>query len=235
MMAGRSVAAARRKLSVAVDRRLGVDPVGQRVGALRGRAGADGLEPALEVRKLVQVLALALVRHDPGIGRHVGDRVVAGDELALRQLAVEHAIQAVGFLDVALDGVGDALGRIGREVVVLAGHGAQSAHLPEQPLQHVGAPAQVGGDELAGLLGQVQQDGAGLEQRDRRAAIGRRLIDDGRDAVVGRDGQEFRLELLALADVDGVYAVRQAGLFEKERDLVAVGSRPVVEIDHGAS
>ena len=95
------------------------------------------------------------------------------------------------------------------------------------------AAAQVGGQEAAGLFGQVEQDRAGFEQRQRRAAVGRGLVDDGGDAVVGRDGEELGLELVAPADVDRVDVVGQAGFFEEQRDLVAVGRGPVIEIDHG--
>jgi hypothetical protein len=56
----------------------------------------------------------------------------------------EHGVEARGFLGVALDGVGDLLRRVLREVVVLPGHRAEAAHLPEQPLDGFGAPAQVG-------------------------------------------------------------------------------------------
>ncbi|MNN88733.1 hypothetical protein D3C81_2064580 [compost metagenome] len=42
----------------------------------------------------------------------------------------------------------------------------------------------------------------------------------------------MRLELLVLADIDRVDAVGQAGLFEEQADLVAVGGGPVVQVDH---
>src|SRR6266404_6718510 len=70
-------------LFVGADRRLAViriDLLGPGVGAHRRRPLADSLEPALQMREVVDVLALVLVRHDPGIARHVGDRIVAGDE-----------------------------------------------------------------------------------------------------------------------------------------------------------
>jgi len=92
---------------------------------------------------------------------------------------------------------------------------------------------QILGQELPGLLREVQQDRAGLEQRQRLAAIGWLMIDDGRNAIVRRDLQEVRLELLALADVDRVHVVAQAGLFEKQGNLVAVGRGPVIQVDHG--
>jgi hypothetical protein len=119
------------------------------------------------------------------------------------------------------------------EVMVLAGHGAEAAHLPEQPLQGVDADARVGGQEAPALFGQVKEDGAGLEDGDRFAAPCRGGVDNGRDAVVGGNAQEVRLELFALADVDGQDAVGQATLFKEEGDLVAVGGGPVIEIDHG--
>jgi hypothetical protein len=56
---------------------------------------------------------------------------------------------------------------------------------------------------------------------------------DRRNAVVRRDAEELRLELVALGDVDRENLVFQPGLFEKHRDLVAVRRGPVVKIDHG--
>src|SRR3546814_14910269 len=64
------------------------------------------------------------------------------------------------------------------------------AHLPEQPLQDLGALMQVRRDQLAGLLGKIEEDRPGLEQRYGTAAIGGLGIDDRRDTVVGRDRQE---------------------------------------------
>jgi len=60
------------------------------------------------------------------------------------------------------------------------------------------------------------------------------VIDQRRNPVVRRDGEKFRLELVALADVDREHLVGQPRLFQEHRDLVAVRRGPVVEIDHGA-
>ncbi len=57
--------------------------------------------------------------------------------------------------------------------------------------------------EAAGLLAEVDQDRAGLERRERFAAVGGRVVDDRRNAVVRTDLKEFRTKLLAGADVDG--------------------------------
>ena len=77
--------------------------------------------------------------------------------------------------------------------------------------------------------------GAGFENRYRVAAILGRMIDDGGYAVVGRNFQEVRFELIALADVDGFDGVVESGLLQEQGDFVAVWGSPVVEIDHRIS
>ena len=180
------------------------------VGANGRRAAADGREPASEIREVVELLALRLVRHDPRIGRHVGDRVRTRHELAVGEAIVQHAIEAVGLLDIALDGIGDFFGRIAREMMVLAGHRPEAADLPEQPLERFGMAAQVLGNELLGLFRQIHENRARLEHRDRLAAAGRGVIHDRRHPVVGRDGQEFGLVLLSCAEVHGDHPYRAA-------------------------
>src|SRR3546814_5876135 len=54
-----------------------------------------------------------------------------------------------------------------------------------------------------------------------------------RDAIVGCNVQKMGLELLALADIDGENRIGQAGLFQKQGNLVSVGRGPVIQIDHG--
>jgi hypothetical protein len=101
------------------------------------------------------------------------------------------------------------------EMIVLAGHRPEIAHLPEQPLDRLVAAAQIARDELSGLVGEIEEDRARLEQGDWLAAVSRRVIDDGRYAVVRRDRQERRFELLALADVDRNELVRQSGFLKE--------------------
>jgi hypothetical protein len=57
-------------------------------------------------------------------------------------------------------------------------------------------------------------------------------IDDGRHAVVGADRQEGRLELIAPADVAGHDPIGQAALLQQNRDLLAVGRGPEMQVDH---
>jgi len=67
----------------------------------------------------------------------------------------------------------------------------------------------------------------------RGAAIGRGVVDNRRHLVVRRDREEFRLELVARADVDRVDAVLQAGFFQQQGHFVAVRGGPVIQVDHG--
>src|SRR5437773_2582447 len=103
-----------------------VDRGGLLVGAHGGRTVVEGLEPALEIREIIEILSLRLVRHDPRVGRDVGDRELAGDERALGETLVQHPVQAVRLLDVALDGVRNRLWCIADEVMVLSGHGPKA-------------------------------------------------------------------------------------------------------------
>ncbi len=71
------------------------------------------------------------------------------------------------------------------------------------------------GQELAGLLGEIEQDGVAVEHEHA-------VIVDRRHLAVRIDLEKFRLELVALAGIDGNELVGQAGFFQKQRDLVRV-------------
>jgi len=116
------------------------------------------------------------------------------------------------------------------KVVGLAGFGAEIGHLPEQPLVDFDAATLVLRIELPGLAAEILQDGAGLEDRD-RLAVRAPVIDDRRHAVVGRDRQELRLELIAPGNIDRNDGVRKRALLEHDRDLPTVRSRPEIKID----
>ena len=92
------------------------------------------------------------------------------------------------------------------------------------------AARRVGGQKLAGLLGEVQEDGAGLEQSDRFATrpIG---IDDGGNLAVRVQGQEFRPPGLVFADVYEVRLVRNPDLLKHDGDLHAVRRGRGIELD----
>src|ERR1700704_2079357 len=69
-----------------------------------GRSVVDGLEPALQVREILELLSLPLVWHDPRVGGDIGDRILTGEERTVGETLVQHPVQAVRLLDVALDG-----------------------------------------------------------------------------------------------------------------------------------
>src|SRR5437899_450943 len=102
------------------------------VGLLRPGARAHRVEPAPQVREVVQILLLALPGNDPGIGSHVSNTVaVAGYERAVFEMAVEDAVETVRLVDVAVDRVRNFAWRVDAEMVVLPGHRSQPAHLPK--------------------------------------------------------------------------------------------------------
>src|SRR6267142_5443733 len=116
--------------------------------------------------------------------------------------------------------------------MALAGFGPEIGHLPEQPLIDRDPAAFVGRIELAGLAPEILQDRTGLEDGDATAARAVR-IDDRRHAVVGRYFQKVRLELLTLGDVDRDDPVGEPALLQHDRNLPAIGRRPVMEVDGG--
>src|SRR5688572_31283170 len=212
---------------------LRAPPVGEHLHrALHRRALEDRIAPLLERRKVVDVHALALGRAQPRHRRHVGDGVlVARQILALPQPPIHNPVEAIRFVLVAVHGVLDLLRRVAQKVVRLPEHRADVAHLEHGPLHHLPALAQILRQEPAGLGRQIEKHRAGLGERE-RLAVGTVGIHHRRHLVVGRDLEEIGLELVAGADIDRDHAVRRAGLLEHDVDLVAVGRRPRVQVDH---
>ncbi len=198
------------------------------VAALHRRPLGDGRVPALDVGILVHVDRLPLVARDPRPDRDVGDRVVTGDEFAAVEPAVEHAVQAMRLLEVTLLGVRRLALVVFHEVMDLSQHRAGAAHLPHQPFQHAVARLAVLRQKLAGLVREIDHQRRRLHQAD--AGV---TVDDGRDTVVRAYLEEFRLELLVLADIDRMHGVGEADLLQHDGGLAAVGRRPRIEIDHG--
>ena len=116
------------------DGRLRIDVFCLVIGTHNCRSRLDTLKPSLQVRKVLQLLALAFVGNDPWISRHVGDGVFARDEVAIGKPLIEDAIEAVRLVHVSVDRIRDLCWRIMAEMMVLTGHRTEPAHLPEQPL-----------------------------------------------------------------------------------------------------
>ena len=75
------------------------------------------------------------------------------------------------------------------------------------------------------MRGEIEQDRARFEQRD-RLAVGAVGVDDRRDLVVRVIARNSGCELLAGADVDRNRPIRQPALLEHHVDLVAIGRGP---------
>src|SRR5579862_5882880 len=76
------------------------------IGLLHRRPVLHGLEPALHMGEIVEILPLPLPQHAPRIGRHIGNRIVAREVLAIGEAPVHHGIKPTGFLHITIDGVG---------------------------------------------------------------------------------------------------------------------------------
>ena len=87
------------------------------------------------------------------------------------------------------------------------------------------------GQEFSRFVAEIDQAGGGFEDRDVLAA-GAVAVDDRGHLVVGADLQELGLELVALADVDGMDVPLQPALLEHDMNLVPVGRGPRIAIDH---
>src|SRR5262249_723627 len=99
-----------------------------------------------------------------------------------------------------------------------------------QPLQRRRTRAHILREEASGLLREMDEDRAGLEDRERAARDV--VVDDRRDLLVGIERGEGRSHLLLLPEIDRDHPVLEAGLLEHDGDLPAVGRGPRVEIDH---
>ena len=113
-------------------------------------------------------------------------------------------------------------------MVDLAEHRPGSSHLPHQPFEHAVARLARFRQQLSGLVGEIDHDRRRLHQAHPGV-----VVDDGGDAVVRADLQELGLELLVLADVDGVCGIGQSQLLEQDGGFAAIGRRPGIEINHG--
>ena len=102
----------------------------------------------------------------PGIGRNVGDGIrIAPQIFAFGQAPVYDSHQPVGGLDEMIEHCGHAgLVPARDEMLRLAEHRPDIAHLEHQPLNHRRARRRIGGQQLARLVGQIHQDGARFEQ-----------------------------------------------------------------------
>src|SRR5690554_2460504 len=165
----------------------------------------------------------------PRISGHIGDGVLLSSEIGhFSEASIQHLQKASGLPLVALDGVRNLLGRVAIEDVRLPHHWADTRHLKHQPLNGARAALPITWKESLGLLGQVNQDGARLEDGE----IIFVAIDDGGDPAIGVDLEELRTLLFELRERELVDPVRKAHLFEGDGDFLAIRSGGGIEVDH---
>ncbi len=82
---------------------------------------------------------------------------------AARELIVKNLDEPRRLGHVAIDRVGNFLGRDVGEVIGLPDHRPDIRHLPHQPLQYLGAAGIRSGQKLAGFFREMNQNRARLE------------------------------------------------------------------------
>ena len=206
--------------------------------AFDSRTLADVLEPTFRVGVIIQRNFLALPVAHPRIGRDVGNRVIIPGKIAgFAQTRVGHAKQTFRFIRIAVDGILNSVGRVTPEMIGLPHHGTDAAHLPHQPFHRREMTSRIGcgiGQELAGFLGKIIKDRAGLKNRDFLTARTIR-IDNGRNAIVWADRQKRRLELRTVPDIHRNDFMLKLTLMQHDVNLVAVGCWPGICADHRCS
>src|ERR1700730_2964649 len=117
-------------------------------------------------------------------------------------------------------------------MMVLAGHRAKAADLPEEPFERFHPAAQIRREKSPGFLGEIDEDRAGFENGQGRATVARIVVNDCRNAVIGRYRQKFRLELVPPAEIDRMDRVGGPRLFQEERDFMSIGGGSIIQVDH---
>src|ERR1700729_2520587 len=109
---------------------------------------------------------------------------------------VENAEMALRFESIAVKRVLDLFGRGVTEMHRLPGIGSNAGGNEHQPRQKLAAHLfALRRQELAGLLGEIEQDRVGVEHGDV-------TVNDRRYLRVGIDRKKFRSVLIALAGID---------------------------------
>src|SRR3546814_12846104 len=101
-------------------------------------------------------------------------------------------------------------------------HRTKARHLPHEPLLSLAAAARVFRKQPAALFGEIKQDRAALEHRQRRAAAYGLMDDDRGQAAGGVDPPIFGRQLIAIENVQREPLMRKHDLFEHDQDVVAV-------------
>src|SRR5439155_10794682 len=152
------------------------------IALLHRRSVGNRRVPPLDVGVLVEIDGLPFVARYPRPDSNIGNGVTIGDELAVREPAVEYAVEPVRLLEKTFLRIGRLALVVLHEMVDLAEHGPGPAHLPHQPLEHAIAGLARFRQQLSRLVGQVDHDRRRFHETDTSIAV-----DDGGDAIVRAD------------------------------------------------
>ncbi|MNV65755.1 hypothetical protein D3C71_1584710 [compost metagenome] len=144
--------------------------------------------------------------------------VVTGQISAICQHAIQHRERVFGKTPISVDGAGNGFRRKELEVHALAQHRPHAGGMKLQPLDCFPAGKRVRGQQLACLIGQVQQNGRGFKKHHARLAVRHHG-----NAAMRVQRKKVWLAMLAFIDAHVVQAIRQGKLFKCNACLEAIG------------
>ena len=189
--------------------------------------------PGGDVRKVGQVETQGLRTFGrPRIGGDVGDREFRpGQPWNLAEAPIEHAVETMRLGAVARRGTVVARRCDVTKMRGLAEYRAHAGHLEHQPLSDGMTPRRFARPEFSGLVGRVEQDGAGFEHREGVSARAI-AVDDRRPLGIGVERKKFRRVPFAGRHAHGVHGVGQFDLGQHERDFPHVRAAAGAKVDH---
>src|SRR5947209_17973407 len=131
------------------------DVLGHLVAFLHSGAFGDRHIPAFDIGVLIEIDGLPFVARHPRPDRDIGNRVTVRDEFPPGKSAVEHAVEPVRLLEIALLSVGRLARVVFHEMMHLSEHRTGPAHLPHQPFQHPVARFALFRQKLSRLVGEI--------------------------------------------------------------------------------
>lgn len=198
-------------------------------GLLDGRACSHGLVPAGKVGATIKGQARKGDAPHPAEMGDVGDReVLSGDEGLRGELRFEQAKDPFGFGREPRLRDRLRLRRRALEEAGIAKRWAQARSMEEELFEDAGATDTVPRQELAGLLGEIDEDGSALGQHEA-------VIDQDRHLAVRIESEKRLRFLLSLADIHRSQIVGYPHFFEGDQYLDAVRGGKGVDFDHRLS
>src|SRR6185295_11831674 len=130
---------------------------------------ADDMSILMPLQKLARTVLCPLRQAAiPGPNRHIGDRIlIACHVLVVLEVTIEHIQQALGLHREAVDRILNFDRRVMIEMTKATTDVRRTSHLPEQPVQRFGALVEIGWEERAKFLREIEKDRSRLEHAAR--------------------------------------------------------------------